>query len=74
MSRNWKKDTTLFLSSQTISLFGTMLVQYAITWYITMKTQSGVMMTLSVVAGFLPTFFLAPFAGVWADRFDRKKL
>ena len=22
----------------------------------------------------LPTFFLAPFAGVWADRYDRKKL
>ena len=74
MSKNWKKDTALFLSSQTISLFGTMLVQYAIMWYITMETQSGVMMTLSVVAGFLPTFFLAPFAGVWADRFDRKKL
>ncbi|QGU95958.1 MFS transporter [Clostridium bovifaecis] len=74
MNKNWKKDTTIFLTSQTISLFGSMLVQYAITWYITLKTQSGVMMTISIICGFLPTFFLSPFAGVWADRYNRKKL
>ena len=72
--QNWKRDTTLFLAGQTVSIFGTSLVQYAILWYITLKTQSGVMMTISVIVGFLPTFFLAPFAGVWADRFDRKRL
>ena len=43
-------------------------------WYITLQTQSGLMMTISIICGFLPTFFLAPFAGVWADRYDRKKL
>ena len=74
MSKNWKKDTALFLTSQTISLLGTALVQYAILWYITLKTQSGVMMTISIICGFLPTFFMAPFAGVWADRYDRKRL
>ena len=40
---NWKKNITLFLGSQTISLFGSSLVQYAIMWYITLNTQSGVM-------------------------------
>lgn len=74
MIKNWKKDTALFLTSQTLSMLGTSLVQYAILWYITLETQSGVMMTISIICGFLPTFFLAPFAGVWADRFDRKKL
>lgn len=74
MNRNWKKDIVLFLSSQTISLFGSSLVQYAIMWYVTMNTQSGVMMTVYIICGFLPTFFLSPFAGVWADRYDRKKL
>jgi DHA3 family macrolide efflux protein-like MFS transporter len=69
-----EKNSTLFLTSQTISLFGSMLVQYAITWYITLKTQSGTMMTISIVCGFLPTFFLSPFAGVWADRYHRKML
>ena len=71
---NWKKNIILFLSSQTISLFGTALVQYAIMWHITLTTESGVMMTISIVCGFLPTFFLSPFAGVWADRYNRKTL
>lgn len=71
---NWKKKIILFLTSQAISLFGSMLVQYAITWYITLKTQSGIMMSIAIICGFLPTFFLSPFAGVWADRYNRKML
>ncbi len=74
MNDNWKKKIILFLTSQTISLFGSSLVQYSISWYITLKTQSGLMMTIAIICGFLPTFFLSPFAGVWADRYDRKKL
>lgn len=74
MHSNWKKNTALFLTSQTISLFGSSLVQYAILWYITLNTQSGLMMTLSIICGFVPTFLLSPFAGVWADRYSRKLL
>lgn len=71
---SWKKNIAVFLSSQTLSLFGSSLVQYALMWHITLETKSGLMMTLYIVCGFLPTFFLSPFAGVWADRYDRKKL
>ncbi|MGI6685939.1 MAG: MFS transporter [Bacillota bacterium] len=74
MKNNWKKNIILFLTSQNISLFGSSLVQYAIMWYITLETQSGVMMTIYIICGFLPTFFLSPFAGVWADRYHRKLL
>ncbi len=74
MPNSWKKNVILFLSSQTISLFGSSLVQYAIMWYIVLQTQSGLMMTISIISGFLPTFFLSPFAGVWADRYNRKIL
>lgn len=70
----WQRQTALFLGSQTISLFGSSLVQYAIFWYLTLETQSGVIMTLSTIFGFLPTFFISPFAGVWADRYNRKRL
>jgi len=70
----WKKNITFFLTGQTISLFGSMLVQYAITWYITLETQSGMMMALSIICGFVPTFLISPFAGVWADRYNRKLL
>lgn len=70
----WKQKTAVFLISQTFSLLGSSLVQYALMWYVTLETKSGMMMTLYIVCGFLPTFFLSPFAGVWADRYDRKKL
>lgn len=68
------KNITLFLSSQTVSLFGSSLVQYAIMWHITLTTESGLMMTLYIICGFIPTFLLSPIAGVWADRYNRKLL
>ncbi|GEC93018.1 DHA3 family macrolide efflux protein-like MFS transporter [Brevibacillus brevis] len=71
---HWKKNIILFLSSQAISLFGSSLVQYAMMWYITLNTQSGIMMTLYIICGFIPTFLLSPVAGVWADRYNRKLL
>jgi DHA3 family macrolide efflux protein-like MFS transporter len=72
MESNWKKNAVLFIAGQALSFFGSMVVQYAILWHITMKTQSGTMMMVFTIAGFLPMFFISPFAGVWADRFNRK--
>ena len=74
MARGWQRNAALFLGSQLISLFGSALVQYAIMWHITLTTQSGAMMAVSVICGFLPQFLMSPFAGVWADRHDRKRL
>ncbi|AZK47539.1 MFS transporter [Paenibacillus lentus] len=71
---HWRRNIFLFLGSQTISLFGSSLVQYSIMWHITLTKQSGIMMTLYILCGFIPTFLLSPFAGVWADRFNRKLL
>ncbi len=69
-----KRNTLVFIGSQTLSLAGSSLVQFAIIWHITLTTKSGVMMTAAIICGFVPIFLLSPFAGVWADRFDRKKL
>jgi len=74
MKTNWKKNTALFLTSQTLSLFGTMLVQYAIMWHIVLKTQSGAMMTIYILVAVLPTFFTSLLGGVWADRYNKKHL
>ncbi len=74
MQQHWKRNTSIFLGGQLISLFGSSLVQFAITWHITLTTQSGSYLTLAIICGFIPTFFFSPFAGVWADRYDRKKL
>jgi len=61
---NWKKNIALLLTGQGVSLFGSMLVLYAVMWHITLKTQSGMMMTLIAAAGTLPLFFISPFGGV----------
>ena len=74
MNSHWKQTTARFLTAQTISLFGSSLVQYAIVWYITLSTSSGRMLTISTICGFAPQIIISLFAGVWIDRYDRKKL
>ena len=71
---NWKRKATLFLLGQAVSLFGSSLVQFAIIWYITLTTRSGIMITVATICGFLPQILISLFAGVWADRFNRKFL
>lgn len=71
---DWKSSITRFLFAQTVSLLGSAIVQYAIIWYITLSTSSGIMLTISTLCGFLPQIFISLFAGVWIDRYDRKKL
>jgi DHA3 family macrolide efflux protein-like MFS transporter len=72
--KGWVYKTVLFLTGQTFSLFGSSLVQFAIIWYITLTTKSGIMMTISTLSGFLPQLLISIFAGVWADRYPRKRL
>ncbi len=70
----WQRRVILFLAGQGVSLFGSSLVQYAIMWHITLSTRSGPMMTIAAAAGFLPQILISLFAGVWADRYNRKTL
>jgi len=74
MKSNWHKKTVLFITGQTVSLFGSMIVQFAISWHITLTTKSGLMLTVATLCGFLPQLLISLLAGVWADRFNRKKL
>ncbi|WP_344737229.1 MFS transporter [Microbacterium awajiense] len=71
---HWVRKVVLFLGGQTASLFGSMLVQYAVFWYLTITYQSGIIMMLAAVFGFLPQAIVSVFGGVWADRHNRKWL
>lgn len=71
---NWKRNAGVFLLGQFLSMFGSMLVSYAITWHITLKEQSGSLIAIFACAAMLPMVFISPFAGVWADRYNRKHL
>ena len=68
----WRQKVAVFLVGQTISTFGSMLVQYALFWHLTLTTKSGVVLALAAIFGFLPQAIVSIFAGVWADRMNRK--
>lgn len=59
---------------QTLSLFGSSVVQYAILWYLVLRSNSGMVMTGAMVAAALPQAIVSVFGGVWADRWNRKLL
>ncbi len=73
-STHWKRNAGLFIAGQFVSMFGSMLVSHAITWHITLTEQSGSLIALFTCAAMLPMVFISPFAGVWADRYNRKNL
>jgi DHA3 family macrolide efflux protein-like MFS transporter len=70
----WKRNVGLFLCGQAVTLVGSSMVGYACVWYMTLETKSGVVMMVFTVASMLPMFFLSPFGGVWADRYNRRNI
>jgi DHA3 family macrolide efflux protein-like MFS transporter len=70
----WRRAVTFFLIGQALTLFGTMITGHAISWYVTLQTQSGTILTAFTVAMMLPMALSSFFGGVWADRYNRKYL
>lgn len=71
---NWKQKILLFLVGQSITLFGSTLVQMAIIWYVTLQTSSGIWIAAFTIGAYLPQFLISFIGGVWADRYSRKML
>ena len=69
-----RKKVILFLISQSITLFGSTLVQMAVVWYATLLTSSGLWVAAFSVCSYFPQFLVSFWGGVWADRFPRKWL
>ena len=70
---HWRR-AICFFAGQCISLFGSQVVQMAIVWHVTLETGSGAWVAAFSVCAYLPQFFVSFSGGVWADRYDRKKL
>jgi MFS family permease len=66
--RNYK----LFFAGQGISLVGTWMQQVAMGWLVYRLTDSVFFLGVVGFASQIPTFFVAPFAGVLADRYSRR--
>ena len=74
INSHWKRRTILFFISQGVTLFGSMLVQFAIVWYVTLKTTSGAWVAALTVCSFLPQTLISFVSGAWADRYSKKML
>lgn len=70
--RNWKSRYATLLAGQAVSLVTSGILQLAIIFYLTEKTGSALVLSLSTLVGFLPQAILGPFIGVWIDRMSRK--
>ncbi len=72
--RPWQRNVALFLTGQTISLFGSSIVQYVVMWYVTFETKSGFAVALYAFFAFAPQGVVSIFGGVLADRMNRRML
>lgn len=61
-------------SGQLFSIMGSSIVNFAITWWVTVLTGSATLLSISIFMYMLPIAFLTPVAGVLADRWSRKKI
>jgi MFS family permease len=68
------RNYRLFFAGQIVSLGGTFLTQVAVMWLVYHLTQSTWLLGVVAFAGQIPMFVLAPFAGVWVDRLNRRRL
>ena len=68
------RNFRLFFGGQTISLVGTWMTRVATGWLVYRLTGSALLLGTVSFAGQIPTFLVAPFAGVWVDRLDQRQV
>jgi MFS family permease len=68
------RNFRLFFGGQTISLVGTWMTRVATGWLVYRLTGSALLLGTVSFAGQIPTFLVAPFAGVWVDRLDKRQV
>lgn len=71
---NWQKQIAWFMISQNLSIFGSSVVGFSIIWYITVTTSSGFWITISTLATLVPQVLVSLWAGVFADRYNKKTI
>ncbi|MDQ1316932.1 MAG: hypothetical protein QG588_581, partial [Candidatus Poribacteria bacterium] len=68
------RNYRLFFSGQFVTLVGMWIQQIALSWLVFRLTDSAFLLGIVGFAAQLPSFFLSPFAGVLADRWNRRNI
>jgi MFS family permease len=64
----------LFFAGQTVSQVGNWMTQVALALFVLQLTDDGVAVGLLVACQFLPVLVIGPWAGLVADRSDKRRL
>ena len=70
--RTWTSTFFTIWAGQAFSLLGSMLVQFALVWWLTATTGSGTVLATAALAALVPEILLGPFAGACVDRWNRR--
>ncbi|HEY3743286.1 MAG TPA: MFS transporter [Bryobacteraceae bacterium] len=68
------RNFRLFFCGQSLSLIGTWMTRLATSWLVYRLTGSSLLLGVISFAGQIPTFIMGPFAGVWVDRWERRRV
>lgn len=72
MHPSWQRRFFTFWVAQAVSLIGSNLAQFAITWWMTKATGSATVLATATLVATLPGVILGPLAGVFVDRWNRR--
>jgi MFS family permease len=68
------RNYRLFFGGQSLSLAGTWITRIATSWLVYRLTGSALILGIVGFCGQIPTLFLAPVAGVFVDRWERRRV
>jgi MFS family permease len=78
MAHAWRalrhRNFKLFFAGQSISVIGTWMTRVATSWLVYRLTHSALLLGIVGFSGQIVSFALGPFAGVWVERLNRRKL
>lgn len=68
------RNLVLFSTGKTISIFGASIFNFALGYYVLQLTGSALSFAVTLILSIIPMIIINPFAGVIADRVNKKKL
>jgi len=68
------KNYRIYFAGQGISLIGSWMQRTTMGWFVYRLTSSPFLLGLVMFLSQIPSVFIGPFAGVWADKFKRQTI